>query len=583
MVLFMLFALVPVFSSAATLFDDWVEDQQTIEVGGHTFFVQYIESRAKAILKMDNIGGMLDIGECESRENLEYCFEDVEFPSIKILIRSMEPDISISRAFSTASPRLGEEITVSVVLKNNGNKLATNIKYTDIFPKEFLVIASSGWEGKLSAGEEIAFSYRLKPLETVAFNSTAKISYYFDGQTKTKESSAQLITIKPPYELTSAISSESAEKNEVITFNLTIENPSEDVLEIKSLKITAPRLNIVGFSSKLKQAENELSYSGTLKKNEKLHLYTKVKSSRVGKYSVISKAELSSRGKAFAEETEKNFSIGLSDIVPYIKLSSDSVKSKSPYEVNISIKNFGKNQIKNVNVNIESDLFGNAKDKKTISPNQELSVMKKRSTSPNLEQEKTYAIKISGSYVSDSGRTFAFGAAKSLKVVPAEKLIEITRELSKESFKKGDQITITVKLKNIQTKQISDIIVSDIFPVEIRKSLQGDVTADIPSLGPGEEKQAYSYTLTIPANYTKSDIGFKTNVNAKLNNELYILEKEDKVMLGGQAMPAQEKPENITKKEESQNKTQKPSKTAGKEQTKKGIFTKIADFFKSLF
>src|SRR3989338_6751037 len=114
---------------ASSIFDDWVEDGQTFKAGDHYFYVQYIESIQKLNFKMDDMGGMLLVGECETRDDIKYCFEDVNLPQIKVVITSLEPDITIDRSFSTITPNLNENIEVTVTLKNNGDEAATNIKY----------------------------------------------------------------------------------------------------------------------------------------------------------------------------------------------------------------------------------------------------------------------------------------------------------------------------------------------------------------------------------------------------------------------------------------------------------------------
>jgi len=67
-------------------------------------------------------------------------------------------------------------------------------------------------------------------------------------------------------------------------------------------------------------------------------------------------ANLEISGESYAEEFEKLFSVGLSDIAAILNMT-ESVKSNSPYDVYIAVKNYGKEEIKNVNILVESDLF----------------------------------------------------------------------------------------------------------------------------------------------------------------------------------------------------------------------------------
>ena len=194
---------------ASSIFDDWVEDGQTFKAGDHYFYVQYIESIQKLNFKMDDMGGMLLVGECETRDDIKYCFEDVNLPQIKVVITSLEPDITIDRSFSTITPNLNENIEVTVTLKNNGDEAATNIKYIDSYPNGLTLFSNQNtftWEGNINIGEEEKFAYTIRAEDIISFDSIAKLSYKFEGKEKTKKSSTASINVRKPFAINAAIS-----------------------------------------------------------------------------------------------------------------------------------------------------------------------------------------------------------------------------------------------------------------------------------------------------------------------------------------------------------------------------------------
>jgi len=572
--------LIP-FASASVLFDDWVDNGDTFKAGDHVFYVESIADD-RVILKMDNIGGIMYTGECETRDNIKYCFEELDQSQIRVKIESLEPDISIERIFSTTTPRLGEEIKVTVTLKNNGDKGATNAKYSDPYPSE-LKVYSSTWEGKISVGEEETVTYTIKAEDIVSFDSTATLSYNFGGKTKTKKSSVITINVQKPFTMGHEISTEAADKNEVVTYNLTIKNNDDsDKLNIENLEILLPaKISLVSASSTL---EDDLTFSGTIEKKESKNFGIKIKSSNVGKFTIKTKADFKTSNRDFKEEVEDSLSVGLSDILPTLNLT-DKVKSNSQYNIHAAVKNYGKDEIRDVEIKLEgNNLFTDVEEKKNLAAGISYDVLKRIFTAPYVEQDKKYNIKLSGSYLSSRGKQYTFEKSSQLTVTAAPKIIQIIRELNKEEYYPGDEIKVTVKIKNTKNIAIDDIDLSDIFPKEIRSSLLGDVTAVFEELKPNEEKKAYSYSVVIPADYQEDEMEFKTNLNVRIDGELTILKRIDKVKIIKGEKPEEVKKEQKTIAEErgTQEETEE-QEIEITEEAKENIFKKIANWIKNLF
>lgn len=573
--------------TASTLFDDWVDDYETFKAGDHYFYVEYIDSNQNILFKMDDMGGMLSMGECETKENIRYCYEDVNYPQIKVKITSLEPDITIERTFSATSPYLNEQITVTVILKNQGDKRASYIKYTDPYPIGLRVYADRNtkvWEGSLNTGEEETFKYTIKAEDIVSFDSTATITYKFDGKEKTKKSSVAAIQVQKPYSITQQISKEAADKDEIVTYNLTITNHHDSSkLTIENLEITLPsKIEIVKASSELRKHENRLNFDGTIEKKQTKNFAIRIKSSKVGKFTIKTIANLKISGKSFKEELEKPLNVGLSYILPILNVTG-SVKSNSPYHVYIAVKNYADDETKDVNIKVESDLFDNIEEKKNIASGSIYDIFKKTLTAPYLEEEKKYNIKISGSYKSSSGKTYTFEKSAQLTVKPQPKIIKIIKEFNKEEFSPGDEIKVTVRIKNLKNTAVEEVDVSDTFPKEIRSSLLGDVIGYLDKLNPNEEKKLYSYSVVIPEDYTENEIEFKTNLNVKVDGELIILKRVDILKNLKGEKPEVTEEETIAEEEVREEGINKTEEIKEDKEIKENFFKKIINWIKNLF
>ena len=570
--------------SSTIIFDDWVENGETFKVEDNTFYALYIDSSESAIIKMNDLGGLMKVGECEQNEGVEYCFEEVDLGKVKIKINSLGPDISIERDLSTKKPTLQEEITVEVTITNNGEKRASDITYTDSFPSSFKT-SFSGKTFSLNSGEVESFSYTITPVKITTYDTKAQLTYDFNGKQITKKSESVTIEVQKPYDLKQQLSSLAPEKNEVIEYNISIENKDKAKnLEIKQLEIIIPdKIDIKKIPSELIQNNNKWIYEGTLEKKESITFTIKIASNRVGTITLPIEADLTLSGKTFKEKLEQEFNIGLSEIVPIVNIS-ETVKSNAPYQIHIGAKNEGKEKLTNVHIEVESDLLQKA-EVIDLNPTSTHNLVKKTYTAPYLEKEKKYNVKLFGHYISVSGKNKTFEKSSQITITPAPKIISITRELEKEEFKKGERIIITVKIKNEKDIVIEDIDISDIFPKAIRSTLRGEVIKELPQLTANKEVHAYDYNVIIPKDFEEEEIEFKTVVNAKVDGELTIIKRIDKVKVlqdeEAVETPVEEEEEETTK-EVNQTESETEVEETPKEE-KEGVITKIINWIKNIF
>ncbi len=562
---------------ASVLFDGWINNGETFKAGEHDFYAEYVSSIQKLNFKMDGIGGILLVGECETKDNIKYCFEDVEYPQIKVKIAYLEPDIEIQRTFSATSPLVKEAVTVKVVLKNNGDKSATQVKFKEIYPLGLKTATSNNiisWEGNIGAGEEETFEYTLIPEEVLSYDSAAEVSYKHEGQEKTKKSSSQKIEVKKPFSIENTLSSEAVEKEELAAYNLTIENKDEsNRLVISRLEIDVPsQLTIVSVSEGLKREGSKLIFQGEIDKKKVKSFIVTVKSFRVGKFVVHSSALIKLAGISFAEELEKSFSVELSNIVPILEVPA-TVRSGSSYTAYIAAKNYGKKEIKNAEIMVDTGLFGVSKQKIDIKAGDTYEIFKKTLTAPYAAEDTAYNISVYGSYNSPSGKSYTFEKSARVIVIAANKTVQIVKEFSKEEIYPGDKIDVNVKVINQKDTPIESIDVSDTFPEEIRFSLAGNVTGYIEKLNSNEEKEAYSYSLIIPNDYKEDGIEFRTTINAKIDGEPAIIEREDNIKVIRE--------ENRSIEEKEMEPAQKDDMAEG--MPKESIFSKLINLIKNLF
>lgn len=73
------------------------------------------------------------------------------------------PEVVVSRSFSKENISLGENLTVTVILQNLGEKAALTVNFEDEVPEGFALVEGEGaWSGVLNPGESMELSYTLE-------------------------------------------------------------------------------------------------------------------------------------------------------------------------------------------------------------------------------------------------------------------------------------------------------------------------------------------------------------------------------------------------------------------------------------
>jgi hypothetical protein len=199
-------------------------------------------------------------------------------------------------------------------------------------------------------------------------------------------------------------------------------------------------------------------------------------------------------------------------------------------------------------------------------------------TAPAIDEEKSYFLKLSGSYNLPSGKKKNFELIKNVTVTPQEKVVELTAD----KIINGKEINMTLRVKNVAAYKLSYLSLIDSFPSGF-KMTAGKRDADIDELGIGEEKVAYSYIVKVPDSYTKPSFDITHTFNALDKDEKKVMtEKKTTIVLGGAGAAAEETKEGAAA--EVSNATNASSTATEEETTEKpGIFSRMWRWIKGLF
>uniref|UniRef100_UPI0005945613 DUF11 domain-containing protein n=1 Tax=Gorillibacterium massiliense TaxID=1280390 RepID=UPI0005945613 len=153
-----------------------------------------------------------------------------------------QADLSITNTVSSATPNVGDTITFTVTVTNNGPDLATAVEVTDLLPAGLTLVsaapsqgtyisATGAWTvGTVTTASPASLTLRATVVSPAAHTNTATISHadQLDPNTVNNTSSATVTPQQADLIITNTVSSATLNVGDTITFTVTVANNGPD-------------------------------------------------------------------------------------------------------------------------------------------------------------------------------------------------------------------------------------------------------------------------------------------------------------------------------------------------------------------
>jgi hypothetical protein len=515
----------------------------------------------------------------------------VAYAGIEILVRTIGPDIKISRSFSTTSPELNQEVTVTVTIENTGSEGTDSFIYTDSYPAGVIITSSPNSKSTIHSitydldfpiSTERSFTYAFKVNDYLQF-TTQPIAYFtFAGEnTNVSVSSANIKVIKP-YSFTATLSLNTFEAGEQATLSAKIENDVSEEINVDELKIMVPSLiSVQSASSELVKSNEAYTWQGSLDSVEDKTISMVLKPTKSGNYIIpVSVKIKDSEGKSFFETTNLSLSVTLKPLETILSVLETSVSEGSSFRVAFSVKNPNNNiGFRNIKAGVRSEIFPELRAALIdLMPGKtQTLIVNDTLIAPFLGEKKTYDIEAYGTYESTTNEELNFSQKATLTVTPVSQIITITQESDQQEVLTGENVTLIVNIIN-NNQQAIQVNVNDKYPDGV-SLVGGKAIEPLLSFDSAGTKQAYTYKLHVPLDYKQSELAITTFASIPAKD--YALNKT--LTLKIKSAPPIEGEENKS----SEQKTPETPQTEEKKDEKQGFFEKlisgISDFFRRLF
>ncbi len=492
------------------------------------------------------------------------------------------PEIAVTRSPATSVLKLGEDTQVTVSFENDGQDAITGAVYTVHVPDGFKVAFSKDFT-RTADGLRLTFnidpngkrtySYTVEPTDYVSGSFTANLHYTYLSEDRNITPSAFTLNVPSPFGITHALSKSSTPVGNSVTYTYTLKN-TDGQQEMDAA------LNFTGFSdiaTKVPDSVTEgaggYAWSGTLAPGDQESFAFTLLPRTTGSYPAVAQAAMALGDETFTHRTQDTLLATVTQLKPEIRLSRDPLRGGQAYTLRLVLGNKdGETPFTDLRARLVAGSLARSFSLASIGAGDAPLLAELNLSAPEANTSIRLTFTLEGSYKTLYGELFPFSVSKVATVEPGTADYVITQEFNASEAAPGDEIELTVTVKNAQDTYRT-VSVTDSLPggaLVTAGSRQQEM-----SLKSGESRVAYSYRVAIPADYASPDFTVTTQVFDKQTGEQYVKSAD-------LAIRVPERPENATAPSApATNTTEQPAKK------KPGFFRRIGDaivsFFKGIF
>lgn len=457
-------------------------------------------------------------------------------PGVKLLIVKESPKIKITRTVANNELLVNTSTRVTITVKNEGDSLASNVEFIDIFPdgieildaRNALVVGKTLQRtiGTLMPGQDTTFYYTLRMTERVQATLAGKIYYRYDNAQHETQSNVFTIKSRDVFTLTRAVTPSGLVPGNISTLTLSVKNTN--VGESERARITSlifqipPDLEVVSVPPQFRR-------SGTVFTLEDMSFASGENKSFIFTFNAQAKKNFVINGSmnTFFRQTQPT--LEFSQAINY----GDQKHQKHNYDIEIYpsrrdylegstayawliIHNKDTKDLYDIRaiVNINGTPYQFTLDR--LAPQQshifqQIAVnlpLVEKSVSVNTETTLSMRTAIDNSVIAQTIKD-------AFTIKDIADAVEVRYELTDGSTIRQNQTTIvTVKVRNkLQHNALTNITVDSVVPAQFSPPA---IASRAISLDYAEEQSVFSYMLRAPFYYDKNDSTIVTTVSSGL-------------------------------------------------------------------
>ncbi|MFH1072755.1 MAG: hypothetical protein V1743_04975 [Nanoarchaeota archaeon] len=504
------------------------------------------QANNRLLMKKNNKGFTLVEGECKIEPLIKYCFEDAdwydkesqghlkyehgdEYPGLKISVYKIGPTLEVTRTSEDMSLNLNQPSAVKIMIKNTGDRRASDAAYTERPPKTVDTYGVSGfttgfllnhdyleWLGSLPPNEKLYLQYNIKPITYESFKIPATLFYSYEGVQSNQSILDLAFTVITPYSFTSAVNPTTVNINELATYNVLFKN--EDMYDTMDVlvRISIPKeLQLVRKPLSLNQENDFWLFQMKLLPLTSFNFDIDLRGTATGSYNISTYGEFRIRDEEIQKKLASMFTISTDKVEPTVRFSEESVEAGTKVRVKALLENKDDSKIfVKIKGTLSSSFLSTPIEISDADLDQEevKLYIDQDLTTPITNKKLEYRFDFTGSYETIEGEKYNFSTFKILTVNPGGgDVFEITQDVSDGLVIRGENITVKTSVKNLKNFKTTRVNVSDSVPEGLQ--IVGGTNKNFIDLDALEKKQAYLYRLEVPKEFLDQEFTINSQVS----------------------------------------------------------------------
>lgn len=613
--IFLLFLLCIPTVIADQFYSNWAYPGDTFEQDGALYAIREGNSPYTIALQKNDITYVISYGECQiSYDRLErYCYTESDYVDCErdeyicpesnteccpydvshvqydggvqwgvfLTMEKITPELTLTRTVDNSQLKLGELARVKLSIENEGESAITSALLQEVIPSNFTYqIGDLNFKNGLATktlninpGQTLVLFYTLKAENFGKSKITGNISYQYKGDEQLVKPGDLTLNVPSPYEITTSLKKSTIDIRENTEYVYTIENNENEDLEF-DVEITGLASIIEDYPNDATREDDLFIISGRIDRDSKETFRFDVHSDLTGKFDIIANTTMQIGGEQFTHLEKQTLTVDIELPEPEIKTTPEVFSASEPVTINLYLNNReGTTSFSNVNARLDGPGVNKLFTFPTIQVGDNPLIISLNLIAPVDNAEYTF----SGTYQSLSQEVFEFSLKKTVEVDDSNIRTKhiITQTLNQTQVRINNSIKVNIKVKNY-FPDYRTVSVRDIIPQGTQ--VNGGLVDKELSLTKDQERDAYTYTLFIPPDFTGTELPIKTEVVDQLSGEIFTAQMNVSVI--------HPEPEPVI------NETVEPAPEPGpqvevQEEGKQGFFSKmwtgVKNFFGGIF
>ncbi len=469
-----------VFAEPETVFEESVEEGDTFELDDETYTVYEYADYTGVRISSNKYGSIIiqEVGRSTMKGpytfTLDSITQDGSDVTFDITVNKEKSKISVSREASNSTAKIGDQLIITVTISNDGENTVT-VKYAETLPSKASLVgkpeitagtttstqksttADVYWKGALYSGESVTITYIIYvdgyPSDgtTLSFND---VDYTYEDDTGEYSETVDTldITLLDPLTIsfTQVTDNDDIKVYAEVEYDVILTNNLDKTISVSSFFLALSELltpTIIDIS--LEEKDDGYTWSDDINAFEDVSFSIFVTPEAGGIHTLNGYADYTygSGGEIHSTSESASFSIEVEDVVPEIKLSSESFDGGEPILIYYYVNNSDETvSYSDARIKISSDpsnLFDTINYVASLPKKTKTLIKKQNFTAPYTDTAMEYTLTMSG----DLGAAGTFEESETISINPSSFTVPYALSYTVEGFDNDDtNLTLVVSL-----------------------------------------------------------------------------------------------------------------------------------------